>query len=48
MEEMKILTLNGVSYEITDAKAREDIGSIDTALDAILAIQQELMGGETA
>ena len=48
MKEMKTLTVNGEQYAIVDAQAREDIGTIETALDSILAIQEALMGGEAA
>lgn len=72
MAEMKILTVNGIEYEVTDGKAvritaqaltddqqaqaranigaaaAEDLGDIEGALDGILAIQVELIGGEGA
>lgn len=48
MKEMKTLTVNGEQYEIVDEQARTDIGTIDTALDGILAIQEALIGGEAA
>ena len=46
MKEMKTLTVNGEQYEIVDAQAREAINAVDDGLDAILAIQQALIGGE--
>lgn len=48
MEEMKILTVNGESYEVVDAKARNSLGDVEAALDSILAIQNALLGGESA
>ena len=43
---MKILTVNGEQYEVVDAQARVTLGDVETALDSILAIQNELMGGD--
>ncbi len=48
MEEMKILTVNGEQYEVVDDKARKTLGDVETALDGILAIQNALIGGESA
>lgn len=47
MEQMKTLTVCGETYEVTDGLARELLGQVDLALDAILALQETLMGGET-
>ena len=48
MEQMKILTVNGEQYEVVDAEARKSLEDVDEALDSILAIQNELMGGDSA
>lgn len=49
MAQMKTLTLNGTTYEIYDAGAarQETVGQIHEALDAILEIQNQLIGGES-
>lgn len=66
MNKMKILTVNGQSYEVFDPEAAriddtgvadektwssrkisETFGTVETALDGILAIQNELIGGGT-
>ena len=45
MTEMKTLTVGATTYEIVDDRARNDIGDISAALDAIIEIQEELIGG---
>lgn len=48
MEQMNTLTVNGEQYEVADAAARTALENVDTALDGILAIQEALIGGESA
>ena len=47
MEQMKTLTVNGEHYEVVDAEARKSLEDVDAALDSILAIQNELIGGDS-
>ena len=46
--EISTVTLNGNKYSIADKHSRDKLGDIETALDSIIAIQNELIGGDEA
>lgn len=50
MKTVQTLTINGETYAISDPNAatKEDVGEIEEALDSIIAIQNELIGGDSA
>ena len=50
MKELKTLIVNGTEYAITDAGAARAtaVGDMETALEAILAMQSAMLGGDGA